>query len=61
MSSISAVAASNQAWSAQAVQAANQTVKPVDRDGDNDGNKPETAQEAAKDKGAATRMLDIKA
>jgi hypothetical protein len=59
MSSISAVAGANAAWITQAAQAANQTVKPVDRDGDNDSNKPETAQ--GSDKGAATRMLDIKA
>jgi hypothetical protein len=61
MSSIGAVAGSNPAWTAQAAQAANQAVKPVDRDGDRDNNKPDAAQEAGKNKGAATKMLDIKA
>jgi hypothetical protein len=61
MSSIGAVAGSNPAWIAQAAQAANQAVKPVDRDGDNDTNKPDTAQAASRNTGAATRMLDIKA
>jgi hypothetical protein len=61
MSSIGAVAGSNPAWIAQAAQAANQVVKPVDRDGDNDSNKPEPAQAPSKNTGAATRMLDIKA
>ena len=61
MSSISAVAGGGGvSWAAQVNQAASQTAKRVDRDGDHDGNKPDTAAETAKDAGTSIKKLDMK-
>jgi hypothetical protein len=60
MSSISAVAGGT-SWAAQVNQAATHAAKHVDRDGDHDSNKPDTAVESAKDIGAPPGKLNIKA
>lgn len=61
MSSISAVASGSASLAMQINQAASQPVKHVDRDGDHDGNKPETAAAAGKEPATSLKSLNIKA